>query len=78
MNTLFFIQNIYIAVYQINKIFIFLGIRIEYSLIKEVKHKINNIMKRAIKIPTEETKHLLFINFRDTKRMNWSEDRRFF
>jgi len=39
MNTLFFIQNIYIAVYQIYKVFIFLGIRIEHSLIKEVKHK---------------------------------------
>jgi len=39
MNTLFFARNSYIAVYQVNNIFIFLGTRIEHSLIKEDKHK---------------------------------------
>jgi len=76
MNTLFFVQNIYLIVYQIDNIYIFLGITIEHCPTKEVQHK-NNIMKRTIKLPTEERKHFLIINFRDTTRMNWSEHKRF-
>jgi hypothetical protein len=76
MNTLFFISTIYITVYQVDNIFIFLGITIEHSPTKEVQPK-NNIMKRTIKLPAEERKRFLIINFRDTTRMNWSEHKRF-